>query len=1414
VPIVSSAERRAWLGLCRALLAERLALSGDAGIDAVRAAADGTRADVLARQVVAIARGEESTEEVRRIGALAWSVLLRTSAHRADGDVVARREEALRYVDDIARPELKWWLHAQEALAAETALARGAAFEALNALEALPPGLWNDRAPIPHALLRHCRRLALDAAIDDGDWNRAFALDERWRVARLRLAAGRMTPPQPASDAERAWLDQATALRASMNNALAALRALPVGEASDADRGRFDRATALWREHLAAGRERAFATARLLDPAVVEVENPATAIADLAALPASPAVVLATHRGAVAWTADGVAPLDGDDAWARLGETATTWFVAGDGAIPTEAPDATIRLLTLDATAAAMAEPRLDAGAPTMLWPIPGKGDERPDRTAARIGLSKELAPRGEDPFAWIVGGRGTTLGEMLELAPALETVDARLAAPNRDAEELLAAATASRGVVSTNVDGAAWTGMLFPASLMPDIAGAELDAAVGEVRAMLEAGNSADALASARQVLYLRGALGMPNADVAEGALLVAQVLGDLQRFDEAADASRQAVDLLREGEFRGELARVLRIHAAYSNSARKFGDASDAFAEARAIFDEVGNADEARETLGRMGVALENAGRISDAMEAYRETLATAATPREAAEQLRRIGRLHLQRLTNYPAAEDAFRAAAAKAEEAGAEDLAILATLDVAKCRERLGDYDAAARTAAEMRERAKVLGDRLIECDALLLAAFVEWARANYADAFAAQTEALAIAEEMGDVPYTVVARNTGGLIRWSLNDAPRALAEYDGALARARAGIFDGETASTLNNRALVYRSIGEYDKALDDLKEALAIDRARQDRWGEAYALRNIGIAHVMRGKPEEAIEPLSRAMHLAGEIGDRSNRTKAAAAIGDAMRELGDDAGAHELYLDALPESRAIPLPEVEWRVLYGRAMLEKKAGRIDAALALLDEALGVVERLRAAIRVEEFQEGFLLDKQQIYDEAIKLTLDRGDVVGAFALSERSRGRHFIDLLGNRKLDLRASADEESLARERELRTAIETLERRLVSLEGPDRDAADAQLRDARARYSDFLTALRAANPQLSAFVEVEPPDVAELQALLDSDTRLVEYHVLDDEIVAWIVSRDAVRVVRTPASRAELATRVQAWRERIQGFDRVTEETAILSALLVDPVAPYLEGAKRIGVVPHRELHLLPLAALRLGDGYVPDRYTILNAPSAGVLRYTFGRRSAARGTGVLAVGNPSLGDETLSLPFAEKEAERLALTFPGATLATGAEATETWIGENIGRYAIVHIASHGEYDPAMPMMSAIRLASDGANDGVLTADEVFGLGINADLVALSACQTGLGRAGTGDDVVGLNRSFVYAGTRQILSTLWRVDDVSTAVLVKHFYRNVREGSMDRAEALRRAQIEVRKRYPHPAHWSGMVLSGDWE
>lgn len=248
--------------------------------------------------------------------------------------------------------------------------------------------------------------------------------------------------------------------------------------------------------------------------------------------------------------------------------------------------------------------------------------------------------------------------------------------------------------------------------------------------------------------------------------------------------------------------------------------------------------------------------------------------------------------------------------------------------------------------------------------------------------------------------------------------------------------------------------------------------------------------------------------------------------------------------------------------------------------------------------------------------------------------------------------------------------------------------------------------------------------------------------------------------------------------------------------------------------VGVLPHGVLHYLPFAALMSAPGrYWSQDVKLFSSPSASVLELLLKREDDRFGPagGLLSIGNPDLGDPSLDLPFAGQEAQAIGFEQPGAQVYVRKDATEARVGKLIGSAEYVHLASHGSFDEDSPLLSALKLAPGDGQDGDLTAMEVFSLPLSARLVTLSACQTGLGRLKRGDEIIGFNRAFLSAGAGSILSSLWRVSDVATAVLMKRFYRNLREHPP--AEALRRAQELVRRYYPHPAYWAGFVLTGTW-
>ena len=157
-----------------------------------------------------------------------------------------------------------------------------------------------------------------------------------------------------------------------------------------------------------------------------------------------------------------------------------------------------------------------------------------------------------------------------------------------------------------------------------------------------------------------------------------------------------------------------------------------------------------------------------------------------------------------------------------------------------------------------------------------------------------------------------------------------------------------------------------------------------------------------------------------------------------------------------------------------------------------------------------------------------------------------------------------------------------------------------------------------------------------------------------------------------------------------------------------------------------------------------------------------------------------------------------------------VAVREQATESLFKRYAARVPVLHIASHGEFNPEEPLSSRLLLVGDESNDGSLTVGELYDLELNSELVTLSACQTGLGDVQSGDDVIGLTRGFLFAGAANIVASLWMVDDEATARLMVNLYHNLQ--SQDKQQSLRNAQLSVKNNYQaHPYYWAAFQLTG---
>lgn len=266
---------------------------------------------------------------------------------------------------------------------------------------------------------------------------------------------------------------------------------------------------------------------------------------------------------------------------------------------------------------------------------------------------------------------------------------------------------------------------------------------------------------------------------------------------------------------------------------------------------------------------------------------------------------------------------------------------------------------------------------------------------------------------------------------------------------------------------------------------------------------------------------------------------------------------------------------------------------------------------------------------------------------------------------------------------------------------------------------------------------------------------------------------------------------------------------EVSEALYDLLIGPVLPHVDKPL-LYLCTDGVLNYLPFDLLQKDGRYLVEDYAIAYTPSTSFLKGLLDKPRPERNT-ILALGNPNLKNPAFRLVNAEAEALEVRQLFSAGNAFVQDNATEAMVYAYAAEADILHFACHGETNEDNPMLTALRLAPDAEHDGYLHAGEVFDLQLKPSLVVLSACNSGVGETSTGNELMGLTRSFFYAGAQSIVASLWFVDDRSTAELMQAFYQNL--ATMDTATALQMAKLQIKEKYPHPIHWAPFALQGDY-
>jgi CHAT domain-containing protein len=530
------------------------------------------------------------------------------------------------------------------------------------------------------------------------------------------------------------------------------------------------------------------------------------------------------------------------------------------------------------------------------------------------------------------------------------------------------------------------------------------------------------------------------------------------------------------------------------------------------------------------------------------------------------------------------------------------------------------------------------------------------------------------------------------------------------------------------------------------------------------------------------------------------------------ALMETGKASQAKSIYDELLGFSQIKDNSALYRVALFQRGRIAESEGDLKSAIGFYRQAVDVIEQQRATLNTEASKIGFVGDKQDVYKRLIATLIKNQQFAEAFDYLERSKSRALVDMLAS-KNDF--AVHEGDAAKVSELLAKAEQTE-----MDGPAQGGApagtDSQAASsvpASGQRSLAVSAVKKAitetAPEVASLVSVSSTPIEEIQARIPADETLVEYYYDDSSLFIFLLSRQGLQVLRTDT--VGLDAEVKALRDVIaapksNAYLPIAQQ---LYSQLIKPIEPLLAGRSKLIIVPQGALHYVPFAALHDGSRFLLDKYAFRLLPSASVVKYLRGEQSRKPG-GILAFGNPDLGDPKYDLKFAEEEAKAIIQTVPKSHAVLRKDATEAALRENAAGFNYLHFATHGEFNADAPLNSALILAKDASSDGLLTVGKLYSMRLDIDLATLSACETGLGKVANGDDVVGLTRGFLFAGASTIVASLWQVDDRATSELMRQFYEGLK--SMDKREALRQAQIYARDKYAHPYYWAAFQLTGN--
>lgn len=757
------------------------------------------------------------------------------------------------------------------------------------------------------------------------------------------------------------------------------------------------------------------------------------------------------------------------------------------------------------------------------------------------------------------------------------------------------------------------------------------------------------------------------------------------------------------------------------------------------------------------------------------------------------------------------------------------------------------------------------DREGQYKALVGLAKVDYQQANYQSAKSKLIQLSSFGIRDGQ------ATTLEGLISLELGDYNKALSRLRVGVHHLQIyNSHDRLSRKELNEAKIalgeVYSYQGLYKQAENNLHQALNVAHSPHSR---RRAFNALGSIHLEIGQYDQALATFEQAYSVPNIPGDRLGKAKTLENLGRAYQATGEKRKALKQYQLALGELRSIGAWSRQVFVLNNLGRLARDLGLNNRALEYFQLAEGTLSNSGGVGRVITYVNlGYYYSQRKdlkkainYFERALSWARSNGDRVGeAKALSGlgemKLQSQDFREATKNLASSIKiieslrpGLRDEQKISLFESQKQTYDLLQQAYVAQNKSSEALTIAERGRARA-FIELLAQRISTESEIE--VDITPPSLKEIkQVAKNRQTTLVNYSIIDDkngeesQLYIWVVNPQGeinfrqldlatikqkfkTSIASVSSDSREAASggldlrkpRLQDYLVSFRGDVRANslEERRKLSfprdayKLLIEPIKDLLpqDPEELVVLIPQGSLFLVPFPALQSSEGeFLIEQHTLQIAPSIQTLAMKQPDSATRDQSPALIVGNPSPMPEYLAqLTGAETEAKAIAEILD-TTPIIGNLATETNVIKKMQQAKFIHLATHGLFDEHQGLQSSLAFSTSDNSEGFLTAEEILDLNLSAELVVLSACNTGRGTI-TGDGVVGLSRSFLLAGARNTLVSLWYVPDFPTSALMTDFYRNLQKNP-DKPQALRQAMLNTMQEYPSPRDWAAFILVG---